>query len=382
MALSTKINRMIAPIVYSVASLMNKIIVKKENNILIYCANDVLNDNSEALARYLVSRDYVKKYKVIIGGASNLNDFDADFLEKVQFVSRKKSIFYYLKSKYVFYSFGSLPITPAKKQCVVNLFHGIPLKSFARMANKHNRKEFFFTHVLAASEIFRKVMAESFGCPQENVVICGEAKADRLHEEKKESEKKLVVWVPTFRQSKYLGYDDSAVTDLLPMFSEEEWDELESALKDVNIELVVKLHPMQNVNEFALKEYKYLKIYSDKAFRKDYGNLYALLAQSDALIADYSSVGLEYLVLNRPIGYVITDMDEYTDKRGFSFDNPFEFMPGEKITTKEALVSFLKDVREGIDLYYSERTKVREKVHHYKDGCNTQRLLDMVGIAL
>ena len=108
MALSTKINRMIAPIVYSVASLMNKIIVKKENNILIYCANDVLNDNSEALARYLVSRDYVKKYKVIIGGASNLNDFDADFLEKVQFVSRKKSIFYYLKSKYVFLFFREL----------------------------------------------------------------------------------------------------------------------------------------------------------------------------------------------------------------------------------------------------------------------------------
>ena len=59
--------------------------------------------------------------------------------------------------------------------------------------------------------------------------------------------------------------------------------------------------------------------------------LYELIGISDALISDYSSVAVDYLLLDRPLGYVLADYEIYREKRGFVFEDPLEYMPGEKI---------------------------------------------------
>jgi CDP-glycerol glycerophosphotransferase (TagB/SpsB family) len=54
-----------------------------------------------------------------------------------------------------------------------------------------------------------------------------------------------------------------------------------------------------------------------------------LLGYADALISDYSSAAVDYLVLDRPIAFTLDDVEEYNNSRGFVFDNIREWLPGE-----------------------------------------------------
>ena len=52
--------------------------------------------------------------------------------------------------------------------------------------------------------------------------------------------------------------------------------------------------------------------------------LYELIGISDGLLSDYSSVAVDYLLLDRPLGYVLADYNIYKEKRGFVFEDPLE----------------------------------------------------------
>ena len=101
---------------------------------------------------------------------------------------------------------------------------------------------------------------------------------------------------------------------------------------------------------------------------------------SDALITDYSSVFYDYLLLDRPIAFTINDLNEYADTRGFVFENPLQFMPGEKISTKHEFIRFLENVYQGDDRYQSKRKEINDFCNYYTDGNNCERILKMVGV--
>ena len=64
-----------------------------------------------------------------------------------------------------------------------------------------------------------------------------------------------------------------------------------------------------------------------------------LMKYTDALVSDYSSVAFQYLLLNRPIGFILSDLDSY--KLGFSVSNIDEFLVGHKIYTYNDFISFV-----------------------------------------
>ena len=220
---NVKLKKFLVDFIFPAFSLINHIIPKDDNTIFFYCANDELNDNSEAVFNYLVEHNYNQRYKIIcgVGDPRKYNDRTA---ENVCFISKRKSIIQYMKSGHVLYCMGKMPIKPTKNQTVIHMWHGVPMKKIGLLSNVSNGKEFFFTYVCAPSETWRPVMAAAFGCPEKNVAICGEAKADKLFIPKKEKAEKLIIWAPTFRQSEYLGYNDSNQSNLLPLFSKEEWN--------------------------------------------------------------------------------------------------------------------------------------------------------------
>ena len=376
---NVKLKHFLVDNVFPIFSWINKLIVKDDKVIFIYCANGELNDNSEALFHYLVDKGYDSEYKIICG-VENVGKYSKYDNGNVKFIPKAKCIFQYMRSGHVFYSMGKIPIKPAQNQCVINMWHGIPLKTIGKLSNINNGEEFFFNYVCASSELYVPIMAEAFGCKKENVVICGEPKTDKLFIEKKQSEQKLIVWTPTFRQSSFLGYSDSSSENILPLFENGEWELLNDVLASYNIKMIVKLHPMQDLNGFEMLEKDYLQIYSDFFFRSKGMNLYELLSQSNALIADYSSVYLEYLVLDRPICFAMDDMEQYTLSRGFVFENPLEYMPGEHISSKEQLFQFIGKVHQNIDEYRKKRQIVNRQVNFYTDGQNCKRVLKISGI--
>ena len=92
--------------------------------------------------------------------------------------------------------------------------------------------------------------------------------------------------------------------------------------------------------------------------------LYELIGVCDGLLSDYSSVAVDYLLLNRPLGYVLADYEIYKEKRGFVFDDPLEYMPGEKIYNAEDMIKYLKHLSEGTDTYMQERAQMLLQMHN------------------
>lgn len=374
------LKRFLVNTVFPFFSLINQIIPKDENTIFFYCANDELNDNSEAVFNYLLENGYNDRYHIICG-VGDPEKYRDRITDNVLFIKKSKSIIQYMKSGHVLYCMGKMPIKPTKKQTVIHMWHGVPLKKIGLLSNVSNGKEFFFTYVCAPSETWRPIMAAAFGCPEENVCICGEPKADKLLIPKMKSDEKLIVWAPTFRQSEYLGYNDSTQENLLPLFKQDDWDELNKYLSDRKIRLIVKLHPMQDLHGLSSYKLSNFEIYGAETFVQEKGNIFELMSQSDALISDYSGVFLDYLVLNRPICYVLDDYEEYRNTRGFVFENPLEFMPGHKAYKKEDLYEFISDVANGIDNYQQERIEVNKKVNQYCDGRNCERVIALANIS-
>ena len=61
-------------------------------------------------------------------------------------------------------------------------------------------------------------------------------------------------------------------------------------------------------------------------------------------------------------------------KRGFVFDNPFEYMPGEKINSYEDLEKYVVNVAEDNDVFAAERERVNMIINSYNDGESCQRV--------
>ena len=75
------------------------------------------------------------------------------------------------------------------------------------------------------------------------------------------------------------------------------------------------------------------------------------------------------MLLDRPIGYVLVDVDYYY--RGFSVENIESYMPGIKIRTAENLKMFFDEIKKGNDYYKEERKALVKKLfgtHAYENG--------------
>ncbi|MFR1380466.1 MAG: CDP-glycerol glycerophosphotransferase family protein, partial [Clostridium neonatale] len=107
-------------------------------------------------------------------------------------------------------------------------------------------------------------------------------------------------------------------------------------------------------------------------------NLYSLFNETDALLTDYSSVNFDYLLLNKPIGYVIDDFENYKNRPGFAMKNPLDVMPGDKLYSVKDLYRFIETLLKGEDNYRESREKVNEWANKYHDNKNCERLLKII----
>lgn len=359
---------------------LNKIIPKDANKILLYSGVEY-KDNIKAIGDYIYKNQIDKRYTVHYGEYQRSKKSIYIEGKKIKVHNKFLSALIFLLSGHVFYAFNPLPIEPTEKQIVIQMWHGTPLKSIFNYNRNTKVRYDYFTYILATSEYFSNFMAIAVPCERKKVVICGHPRNDILFQEHKKPEfignNKFIFWAPTFRKAKYWHQIDSDITTIIPLFDINQLDELNNELKKRNVKLMVKLHPAEDcVNEFYIKKTN-LEIYSHPMFVNQGYELYSMLAISDALITDYSSIYFDYLLLDRPIGFVIDDIKSYEEKRGFIFENPLDYMPGEIIKSKKELYNFIEKIALNIDEYSSERKRINEFANYYKDGKNCERVLSL-----
>ena len=175
--------------------------------------------------------------------------------------------------------------------------------------------------------------------------------------------KYMIVYAPTYRD--YSGaYSSTCVFG----FSDFE-HKLDSFLEENKILVVTKPHPLQGVGK---------SVYSDRVIKYDQKysfSLYDLLAVSDLLVSDYSSVIHDYIIADKKVVLDFFDRDIYESTRGFSFD-PIDYIcPG---PISESLDVLLDNIMKSLtDNSVSEdQHRVCSMFHKYRDDQSLERNID------
>lgn len=238
--------------------------------------------------------------------------------------------------------------------------------------------------VCSSSEHNDELMSEVYVCDIKKMVHTGFPVTDWLYKKWNEISKikvrvnyrKIIVWMPTFRKSMYNhernDSSEHSDTGLSLIRSQEDYFELDEWLKQKGVLLIIKFHPAQDMMEIHIKDKENIVLMSPEKIKELDINTYKLLTQTDALISDYSSVSFDYLIVDRPIAYVVSDYDSY--KPGFAANNPEHYMPGEYIYTKDDLLHFIDEITRGIDNRKKEREAVRNEIAKYNDGHVCERI--------
>lgn len=370
--------------VFTLFSWLNQRKHHDSRKIMLY-SNMGFRDNVKALYDYLIDAGYNQKYKIICS-TNDYKMYNKDLPSNVIFVSNIRGVLLYFSAGFVYYCFGKIPIFHGKDQKVVQMWHGSAFKAPDEgMLKGHSFDKPYYTNVFSSSKHFAPIFSYCFSIPVQQVVICGQPRCDVLYKENPHyafgEYRKLILWTPTFRKSSVTGYSDSTADDnLVPVLKKEDFAEINSKLRELGVKVVVKLHPLQDLDQYHTTDLDHFVLLSHQEFVRRKMDLYKFMAQSDALITDYSSIFIDYLLLDRPIAFTEDDMDDYT--RGFVFDNPKSYQPGFRIKTKEDFLAFAESLVNGDDDYKSERKRVMALANDYHDGKFCKRALECVGINL
>jgi CDP-glycerol glycerophosphotransferase (TagB/SpsB family) len=369
-------------------SLINLFFCKSKNKITFY-GRAKLNDNDEVLVRHLISRNFNKKYKIVLI-VENEKDYLKFNKRNVEIcTSIIPSLFHLFTSKFIFHSYGmsKASFRPFYGQIIFALWHGSGLKADGNMTSNIKRYPFTDSYILATSEFYKNVFKKCFGYSDKQFFISGYPRNDVLFTENnslsklgisKELYKKVFVFMPTFRRSDFLGKYNSTID--FPILNHENIQDFNEYLKEKKMLFIIKPHPAQNKIDLFNKENSNIKVYTNKELQNSNVELYELLRDIDVLLTDYSSVFTDFLLTNKPIGFVLDDIKDYKENRGFIIENPLDLMPGEKIYSLKELENFIKELIEERDNYEAERKKINELVNQFKDNNNCKRILDFVGI--
>ena len=369
--------------VFSIFSWMNKHKMHDKKKVMLY-SNLGFRDNVKALYDFMLESEYNDKYEIICS-TNDFHEYKNVKIPNVRFVSNFQGIWEYFSAGSVFYCFGKLPILPGKNQSVIQMWHGSPYKAADEgMLKGHSWKKQYYTHAFSASKNFAPIWSHNFSMPLEHIFVCGQPRCDALYKDGPQydfgSYSKLILWAPTFRKSGVTGYCDSKKDNLVPVLKTEDFQEINDRLKRLNVKIVVKLHPIQDLNEYNLVDMDHFILLSHVDFLKRKMDLYRFMVQCDALITDYSSIFYDFLLLNRPIAFTEDDLEDYSDTRGYSVDDPDGYKPGFRIKNKNDFVKFVETLAEGKDDYKAERNRVLDLTNDYRDGQFSKRALECAGI--
>lgn len=369
-----------------------------ERNVVLLRSIPDYADNARALAEYMVEKGYSRKYKIYFE-VSNPSKYE-NSVEEINFVSCKKKFDLYKLSKmrlmitaeYVLETHNNILPTRYKKkgQYRVRLWHGCGYKDRNSTDDVSVRK---FDAALVPGRLFVGAKARYWnvdekyilpiGYPRYNWLIKKDDKAlVMINSYKIDNNTKVVIWMPTFRNDKNGKFVDSASITQFPIVADNnQWTELDGLCKEKNVMLLVKLHRLQPNYNIPFGCFSNIREIGDNDFENADVQMYKFLAHTDALISDYSSVAIDYLIVDKPIAFALEDYEEYKRTRGFVFDNPLDYMPGHHLYSFDDLKAFVSDVSANNDKFKSQRTQMYdEAITRSDDYCRD--VLNKVGILL
>lgn len=361
----------------------------KLQDIIIIGGHEGFDCNGGALYKYLIENKYNEKYKIVW---MLKHEIPKNLPYNVEAISlHAKSIKKYLRICLAKYFFADDYIIRKVREDQISIYctHGaFGLKNVSGFVDLNADK---VDYILSLSKNMDDLMDKIYKIKgtRAKPLHLGFPFADIFYQKTDDEYKKItdkkfkkkIMWMPTFRKLGNKRNDSLEDFPLgIPLFKTHEMlDKLNQKLKENDVLLTIKIHPSQNPETLKdLKSMSNIIIIKPWEERKLNLDKYNMMKYTDALISDYSGASYEYLLLNRPIGFMVSDAKTY--KIGFIVEDIYEWMPGNIIDTYDDFIEFIDDVIENNDKFYKERTKLLNYMYNYNDGENTKRLLKFLGI--
>lgn len=342
---------------------------------MIFRAGREPHENADALVEYMADEYKGKKYKVLYLAEKNeyFNIYDKNIeyldIDTLKHKASMRSIINFCKeySRTPLLFYENTRIEKVRNnQKLIFLNHGmIPLKYVADVL----RQPADLDHAVCPAKSCAAFYEEQYGIPEEKLIFSMLPRTAAVFEDNtgridgflNSRKMQVLLWLPTFRRLEGSSRTDSADRGVFDEFLKEDvLSELNDRLRQNNQKLVIKFHPRERDKIKKLSVMSNISILEDSDIRNAKLMLQHFLGRADALLTDYSSIAFEYMLTDRPIGYVIRDLENYS--RGFSVEEPLVYMPGEKIYTFDALTGFMENVKKGNDIYAAQRHELIKRL--------------------
>ena len=329
---------------------------------------------------------------ILLSGREPRPDIEKIYKDAKVIVARRASaagVWYFLRSKVCFIAYSNFDlfsvIVPQFRHIIINLWHGVPIKSIAmaepknaniqrKILNPHYK---FCNYIISSSHVDRLAMSACMMHNPNNVWITGLPRNDLMFNQtqlpddlvteelrllKVLSGKKLMLYAPTFRDSQ-----DSSNS----FSSQKILSKLASLAKEHDFVLGIRKHPIDS----SLKIDDVYGVLDCNSMV--YSNPQILLRNTEILITDYSGIWLDYLLLDKPIIGFCYDFEEYMSDRSFLYD--FEgIFPGKVAKTEVDFITTVAEALAGKDTFKQKRKTVSDMFLYYKDNKATERVFQNV----
>ena len=387
-----------------------RLLIKRDGKFFLFGAKpvppgkDIFLHNTKYLFLYIQEHCSDIKSAWLCDDKQMLREFHKKGYKNVYSRHSLKGIYSILKAKYWFCDYSANQVSQfnsaISKATIINFWHGSGgLKKVGYDENVKfiEKKKISKSGVITSGTIIDKIYQllkvpnnyypvsskyeadcrkSAFKANDNQIVITGSPRVDVLYsaingaelfmeedfnhiKQLKESGKRLLVYMPTFRDT---GIDISS-------WLKSEY--LKTFLKKNNTTLLCKLHPFDTHSlnfDFVGEIYK----------MSNTSDIYPILKYTDGLITDYSSIYFDYLHLDKPILYYIPDFNEYSEQC-HEFYEPYENLTaGIYARTEEELLQGLTDIINGVDNCKEMRKALLDRMFVYQDGNNCKRNLEFI----
>ncbi|HHX67264.1 MAG TPA: hypothetical protein GX708_04300 [Gallicola sp.] len=349
--------------------------IKKKKLTILFTSFPDFSGNSRALYKYMIKK--YNKQMNLIWVVETQSAFNALSEKGIKCIFKESEEFCHAidKADLLFDTHGQFSNLDLKNKIYVNLWHGIPIKKIGYWLDKKDLTEMdivFLNNVsnktdllTTPSQFSSSLLSVAFNIKIEKVLTLGmprlddfssddlTSKFEKIIKTKKQRYKKIIIYLPTFRQG--CGrYNDGTISNN-NILNLNDYDEtiLLKYLKGNDYLMLVKHHPSEETEIFKTKSGN-LVYFNDSDLGKYDMSLNELLKCTDMLITDYSSVFIEYLALSKPIIFLDTDISIFERNRGLILKDKDLWFPGPCVSNIKTFVLEAQKLLQS-DSYFKER---------------------------
>ncbi len=353
----------------------------KDDDIWIFASNNgrKIDGNPKAIYDGLKKLGIGKCYYIT-------NDSDPNY--NVLPFKSLKPLFTFLRAKNVVLSCGLWDtgyLLPSSKKRVIQTWHGIPVKRIGFETLGLSKRELsaialhakLISHFMVSSdysaELFHNTMAISkaqflsIGQARNDILARGESTISIRAKMGLSEDSKLILYAPTFRKS-----------GDLPFFQFPDFDlgMLNSFLEKENIVILLRPHisDSSRVEKFLTNN---IRLFSSEIQTE----INDALAEMDCLITDYSSIFIDYLLLNRPIFFTCYDYEDYEkNERGeFMEEDYVNWIPGPNLMSQSQFMEHSSALHtDNVDGWSKKREELKLLYHEFQTTDTVSKMIDML----